>query len=111
MTSILRPLAAIALAATVATPALAQGDAEAGKLRVYTCAGCHGITGYKNAYPNYHVPRIAGQNYNYLLAALKEYKAGQRSHPTMTAQAQSFSDEDLDNIATYLSSLKSEGSK
>ncbi|MBS0590568.1 MAG: cytochrome c [Proteobacteria bacterium] len=83
----------------------AKGDAKAGKALVYTCGGCHGVTGYMNAYPNYHVPRIGGQNYDYLVAALTEYKTGQRNHPTMHAQGESLSDQDIRNIATYLSSI------
>ncbi len=82
-----------------------KGDPQAGRSLVYTCGGCHGVTGYKNAYPNYHVPRIGGQNYDYLVSALNEYKHGERSHPTMRAQGESLSDQDIQNIAAYLSSL------
>ena len=82
-----------------------KGDAKAGKALVYTCGGCHGVSGYMNAYPNYHVPRIAGQNFDYLVNALTEYKKGERSHPTMRAQGESLSDADIRNIATYLSSI------
>ena len=64
------------------------GSAERGKELTYTCQGCHGVTGYKNAYPNYHVPRIGGQSPQYLVNALTEYKEGKRKHPTMQAQAQ-----------------------
>lgn len=88
-------------APTALTPNL-----EAGKQLAYTCQGCHGVTGYKNAYPNYHVPRIGGQTSQYLVQALTEYKAGKRKHPTMQAQAQSFSDQDIVDLAAYLSSLK-----
>ncbi len=95
--------------ACAALPAFAQGDAEAGKLKVYTCSGCHGIDGYKNAYPTYSVPRIGGQNYEYLIAALTAYQKGDRKHPTMRAQAESFSAQDIDDIATYLSSLAADG--
>ena len=104
------PLAAalLMLAGTAtAQTAPAQGDAARGRQLTYTCQGCHGVTGYKNAYPNYHVPRIGGQSQGYLLNALTEYKQGTRKHPTMQAQAQSFSDQDLADIAAYLSSLKS----
>lgn len=107
MKPILRLAACLALA-LVASPVLAKGDAEKGKLKVYTCSGCHGITGYKNAYPNYHVPKIGGQNYEYLLAALTAYQKGERKHPTMQAQAESFTAADLDDIATYLSGLAAE---
>lgn len=94
-----------AAAAPAAAPTI-KGDAAAGKQLAYTCQGCHGVTGYKNAYPSYHVPRIGGQSEQYLLNALTEYKKGTRKHPTMQAQAQSFSDQDIANIAAYLSSLK-----
>lgn len=93
-------------ALSFAVSAHADDDLKAGKALVYTCGGCHGVTGYKNAYPNYHVPRIAGQNYDYLVAALTEYKKGERAHPTMRAQGEGMSDADIHNIAAYLSSLK-----
>ncbi len=100
------PLLAAALLFT-ALPCMAadKGDAAAGKTKVYSCAGCHGIPGWKNAYPNYHVPRIAGQNYDYLVNALTEYKKGERSHPTMRAQGESLSEQDILDVATYLSSI------
>ena len=83
-----------------------KGDATRGRQLVYTCQGCHGVTGYKNAYPNYHVPKIGGQSEVYLVNALTEYQQGKRKHPTMQAQAESFSDQDVADIAAYLSSLK-----
>ena len=94
--------------APAAAPAAApssKGNAETGRQLTYTCQGCHGVTGYKNAYPNYHVPRIAGQNYDYLVAALTGYKKGDRAHPTMRAQGESLSEQDIINIASYLSSI------
>ena len=103
-----RALTAASLAlALVATPAFAKGNAAKGKQLAYTCTGCHGIVEYKNAYPSYRVPKIGGQNEQYIVAALTGYKKGERNHPTMKAQASSFSDEDIANIAAYLSSLKS----
>lgn len=88
------------------TPAAPAGSAERGRQLAFTCQGCHGVTGYKNAYPNYHVPRIGGQSTTYLVNALTEYKKGSRKHPTMQAQAQSFSEQDIADIAAYLSELK-----
>ena len=83
-----------------------QGSAERGKALTYTCQGCHGVSGYKNAYPNYHVPYIGGQSQRYLINALTAYGKGTRKHPTMQAQAQSFSEQDIADIAAYLSGLK-----
>ena len=102
-----RALTAAGLAlALVATPAFAKGDVARGKQLAYTCTGCHGIVEYKNAYPNYRVPKIGGQNEQYIVNALTAYKKGERNHPTMHAQAMSFSDQDIADIAAYLSSLK-----
>ncbi|MGS1079355.1 c-type cytochrome [Pseudoxanthomonas beigongshangi] len=100
--------AAAAAAPAPAAPAAAPitGDADKGRTLTYTCQGCHGITGYKNAYPNYHVPRIGGQSAEYLVNALTEYKKGARKHPTMQAQSESFSDQDIADIAAFLSTVK-----
>ncbi|MFL6592685.1 MAG: c-type cytochrome [Luteimonas sp.] len=92
--------------AAAATPAALTGDAAHGRQLAYTCQGCHGVTGYKNAYPNYHVPRIGGQAPQYLVNALTEYKEGKRKHPTMQAQAQTFSAQDIADIAAFVSGLK-----
>ncbi|MFT4257948.1 MAG: cytochrome c [Pseudoxanthomonas sp.] len=92
--------------APAAAPAALVGNAETGRTLAYTCQGCHGVTGYKNAYPSFHVPRIGGQSATYLEQALTEYKEGKRKHPTMQAQAQSFSAQDIADLAAYLSSLK-----
>lgn len=105
-------LLALVCCLCAATPALAQGDAQgdaaAGKERFYTCVGCHGISGYNNAYPTYHVPKIGGQHATYIVSALKEYRSGARKHSTMHAQASSLSDEDIQNIAAFLSQQKPE---
>ncbi len=92
----------------LAQPALAEGDAEAGKELGYTCLGCHGIEGYRNAYPSYRVPKLGGQKAGYLVIALKGYRSGERSHPTMQAQATSMSDQEIEDVAAYLASLGGE---
>ena len=97
---------AAAAATAVAAPKPLVGNAETGRTLAYTCQGCHGVEGYKNAYPSFHVPRIGGQSAEYLTQALTEYKQGDRKHPTMQAQAQSFSEQDIADISAFLSSLK-----
>ena len=98
--------AAAAPAAPAAAPATPSGDATRGKGLTYTCRGCHGVEGYKNAYPSYHVPKLGGQSEVYLRNALMEYRGAKRKHPTMQAQAESFSEQDIADIAAYLSSIK-----
>lgn len=102
-------LAALPFTAVAQEPAPAnappQASLEEGRSLAYTCMGCHGIPEYRNAYPAYRVPKIRGQSQEYLTNALNEYKRGTRRHPTMEAQARSFSDEDIANLAAFLSSV------
>ncbi|MEO8304013.1 MAG: cytochrome c [Betaproteobacteria bacterium] len=98
---------AAVLAALLSGPfALAQtaivGDAAKGRDKTRMCQGCHGIEGWRTAYPEvYRVPMIGSQHEAYLLRALQEYKSGERSHPSMRAIAASLSDQDMADLATY----------
>ena len=92
---------AVLLAGTPATASEDQMPPAA-----ITCMGCHGIPGYFNVYPTYNVPRLGGQHAEYLVAALKAYRLGQRSHPTMGAQANTLSDQDIADIAAFFSKNK-----
>ena len=89
-----------------APAAALTGNFDNGRVLAYTCQGCHGITGYKNAYPSYRVPKIGGQSEQYLLQALTEYRLGKRRHPTMQAQSMSFSEQEIADLAVYLSTIK-----
>jgi cytochrome c553 len=91
------------------TAAQAQtGDAAAGARKAWLCAGCHGIPGWRNAYPAYHVPKLGGQHAQYLIAALKEYKEKQRAHSTMQAIAADLSEQDMADLAAFFSGAKVE---
>ena len=92
----------------LAGQATAGGDPKAGETKAIACAGCHGIEGYHSVYPTYSVPRVGGQHAQYVIQALKEYREGKRTHPTMRAQASSLSDQDIQDIAAYFESLKAE---
>ena len=81
-----------------------QGNAEQGRQIGFTCLGCHGIEGQRNAYPSYRVPRLGGQGSDYLETALQAYREGTRPHPTMQAQAGSLSDADIADIIAWLES-------
>jgi cytochrome c553 len=71
------------------------------------CIGCHGIPGYKTAFPSvYHVPKIAGQQPAYIVAALKAYKSGERSHPSMRGIAASLSEEEMKELADFYGGTK-----
>jgi cytochrome c553 len=91
-----------ALSFSYSIGAHAEGNASEGEKKFYTCFGCHGIENYRNAYPDYSVPKLRHQHASYIVAALKEYRSGERPHATMHAQAASLSDEDMEDIAAYL---------
>jgi cytochrome c553 len=78
-----------------------QGDPHRGRELSYTCLGCHGIDGYRNAYPDYSVPKLEGQSPEYLTSALHDYRKGDRSHITMHSQASELSDQDIADIAVF----------
>ena len=99
---------AAALLVGAATVAHAEGDVVRGEKLAYTCLGCHGIEGYRNAYPSYRVPKLGGQKTAYLIAALQGYRDATRVHTTMNAQAQSMSDQDIEDVSAYLATLGTE---
>lgn len=102
---VLKILIALSLFAVGFSPsAFAQsvGNAERGAKLAYTCLGCHAIPSYKNANPTYSVPKLRGQQPEYLVIALQAYRNGERSHATMHANASSWADQDLADLAAYL---------
>ncbi len=104
--SAMKPLLAFAsmitVSAILALPGqVAAGDPEAGRYTAQTCMGCHGIPGYTNVYPTYRVPKLGGQNAEYLIDAMEAYRDGDREHELMQAQARSLTDEQIRDIAAY----------
>lgn len=93
---------AVMLAAFLPQSARAEGDSERGENLAFTCLGCHGIPGYRNAYPSYRVPKLGGQKAAYIEAALKAYRDGSRPHPTMQAQGSSLTDQDIEDIVAWI---------
>ena len=93
---------AAAAAAALAFPAHAAGDAVAGAKKNFQCQGCHGVAGWKTAFPEiYSVPKLGGQKAAYIVAALKAYKKGERDMATMKAIALDLSDQDMEDLAAY----------
>jgi len=102
-----KSLLLLAASLALAAPAFAQqapvvGDAKEAHKKIAMCEGCHGIAGYKTAFPSvYHVPKLGGQSAAYLTNALNAYKAGQRIHPSMRGIAASLTDKDIADLAAY----------
>ena len=86
------------LAAAICTTAHTQpaGDAKAAEPYISMCTGCHSIPGYQASFPRvYRVPKIGGQSQQYIEAALKAYRQGDRKHPTMVGVAKGLTDEQI----------------
>ena len=98
-------ITAWALSTLVAQAAeLPKGSASAGAGKNSMCIGCHGIDGYRTAFPTvYTVPKIAGQSAIYIVNALNAYKKGDRNHPSMRGIAASLSEQDMADLAAYYS--------
>lgn len=101
--SILTLVISFAPAFAFAQAPAAKGDPVAGKIKAAAiCSGCHGIVGTKTAYPEvYLVPKIGGQNADYLVSALKAYRSGERYNQTMQGLASALKESELVDIAAY----------
>ena len=98
------PAPAAAQAAAPAQASAPVGDSAAGAQKIEMCIGCHGIVGWRTAFPEvYKVPKIGGQHEAYIVRALQAYRAGERSHPSMKAIAATLSDKDIADLAAYYS--------
>lgn len=86
----------------VAGAAQAGGNAQAGKTKAATCAGCHGANGEGIA-PN---PALAGKKEDQIIQAMKDYKSGKRANPVMKTFASQVNDQEVADLAAYYASLK-----
>ncbi len=101
----------LATAATLSLAASAQDKNAGGKTGapsapteapVSMCIGCHSIPGYQASFPQvYRVPKIGGQSPQYIEAALKAYRQGDRNHPTMMSVAKGLNDDQIAAVAAY----------
>lgn len=89
-----------------AAAAALVGDPKTGHQLTYTCQGCHGITGYKNAYPSFKVPLTGGQSAEYLAQGAPRIPRRHPQAPDHAGPGPEFSDQDIADIAAFLSTLK-----
>jgi cytochrome c553 len=84
--------------------AKAGGDAalaKTGQEKAAMCLGCHGEAGVGNG----QFPRLAGQQPDYLLKQLTDFKEGSRKSSHMNAIATTLSNDDMKALAAYFGSL------
>ena len=85
--------------AKVAKPDLVKGEAT------YTavCVACHAADGNSAIAGN---PKLAQQHPEYLVKQLQEFKSGKRKNPVMQGFAAALSDDDMKNIAFWVTAKK-----
>ena len=86
----------------------AAGDQAAGKSAAGACAGCHGDQGVSSNPAN---PSLAGQDAQYIAAALQGYKDGTRSDETMKALAAPLDEGTIKNVAAYYANQQPQAPK
>ena len=97
-----RFLVVASLCAAAPAFALANGDPAAGRQKARQCSTCHGVDGLAKI-PI--APHIAGENFTYLKSQLQNFRSGRREHEIMTVVASTLSDEDIDDLAAWYSSI------
>jgi cytochrome c553 len=74
-----------------------NGDASR---NLTACISCHGAAGNSTITQN---PRLAGQHDAYIMKQLNNFKTGDRTNPIMSPLAKLLTDDDIRNLAAYLS--------
>jgi len=102
-------LAALTIAASAPISPVHAGDIDIGRAGATVCAGCHGMDGI-SIVPGF--PNLRGQDQTYLEAQLKNFRDESRTggqSVIMYGMAAGLSDEDIENLAAYFSSLGNDG--
>ena len=103
-----RSTSAALLGALLTAPAVsvgAAGNLEAGNKKAAQCVACHGRDGLSRR-PD--VPHIAGQSEIYMKAQLRRFRSGERVHPEMNVIAKNLSDDDINDLVAWYSSIEVE---
>ena len=94
----------VVLLASILPFSAIAGDPAAGKEKAALCLTCHKAG---NEVVGAATPILAGQYEDYLIAATKSYRSGERNNPIMGSLVVGLSDKDIEDIAAYYSSLES----
>ena len=92
------------LLSLVTLPASAD-SIEAGKTKAVSCVVCHGANGISQM-PG--APNLAGQQAVYTMEQLKNFRSGKRSNEIMNVIAKPLSDSDINDLAVWFESIKSD---
>lgn len=90
-------------AAPVAAAPKAKPDVVKGEASFASCVGCHGVDGNSGTPAN---PKLAQQHPEYIVKQLQEYKSGKRANAIMSGIAAGLSEDDMKNIAFWVTTNK-----
>ena len=79
-----------------------SAEPQKGRALSVQCVACHGVQGL-SLLPN--APHLAGQPAIYLEEQLKNYRSGRRAHEVMRIIAKPLSDQDIENLSAFYSSM------
>ena len=99
-------LLALTAAATIAAgpaPVVAKPDLVKGEASFAVCSGCHAADGNSVIPGN---PKLSQQHPEYIVKQLTEYKSGKRANAIMQGLASALSEEDMRNIAYWVTTKK-----
>lgn len=99
---VLATLALATLVLALPAPGWAAGDREAGKRKAQACQGCHGMDGIAKV-PG--APNLAGQNEQYFIKAMNDFRTGARKNEMMSVLIGQVKREDYADLAAYYASL------
>lgn len=96
-------LPALALVCALLTPTVWAAEPNAEALVNSRCATCHGAEGHATS-PIF--PSLAGQNREYLVKQLQDFKSKKRVSDTMAPQVADLSDEAIAGLASFFAAKK-----
>jgi cytochrome c553 len=96
---------ALGLAASAVQAQSLSATAQAGQRKAQACAVCHGPLGVSMR-PD--APHLAAQPLFYLVDQMKQYRSGKRHHEIMNVIARPLTDQDIDELAAWYSSIRIE---
>ena len=100
-----RVLLGVALSLALASGSLVETARAAGPApaQARMCANCHGEDGIA-VVPG--TANLAGQQKEYLIEQLRAYRAGRRQNPQMSVVAKPLTDEDIEELSDWYSSIR-----
>lgn len=96
-------LSVVMMGSAAAAVNVPKYDVKAGEAKFAPCTACHGTDGNS---PSPAFPRIAGQHASYVYKQLQDFKSGKRDNATMAPQVANLSEQDMADLAGFISQQK-----